>query len=243
MRVFFVKLNKKKLLTCVAAFCLIFATIIFYLFFFCKHLKPVMSYQPVYNGPADRKAVTFTCNVDWGNEYIPQMLEIFEEQNIKATFFISGRWADKFPELLKRIYEEGHIIGCHGYHHKDYSKLDYRQNLQEISMAQISLERITGKKPVFFAPPSGAFNEYTLKAAQDLGCKVIMWSIDTIDWKQDGINRIINRVKKRLHNGGIILMHPTKQTVDALPVIINNIKEEGYEIISLGQLVKLIENN
>ncbi|MBA1333913.1 MAG: putative polysaccharide deacetylase [Firmicutes bacterium] len=204
--------------------------------------EQVFAGQPIYSGSDSKKAVTFTCNVDWGNEYIENMLEVMAEENIVTTFFITGRWAAKYPELTARIAESGHIIGNHGYSHRDHSRLSYEENLQEIRRTQDELESVIGYKPKFFAPPSGAFNKDTLRAAGELGCKVILWSIDTIDWKRDGTDKIIKRVFNKLHNGGIILMHPTDQTVEALPVIIKEIRNQGYEILSLEYIVNSIEN-
>ncbi len=243
MRVLFVKKDKIRIMVLIVLLSVILVSLMIFHHIFIRYPQTVTVLQPIYNGPQDRKVVTITCNVDWGNEYIPPMLEIFHENNIKATFFVTGRWADQFPELLAKIHSEGHIIGNHGYQHKDFSKMDYGQNHQQIHAAQNSIKRVTGMNPVYFAPPSGAFNRHTLDAARDLGCKVIMWSIDSIDWKRDGTDRIISRVNKRLCNGGIILIHPTDQTVEALPAIVKNINEAGYEIISLEQLVKMIEIN
>jgi probable sporulation protein (polysaccharide deacetylase family) len=197
---------------------------------------------PIYKGSENSKCVAITVNVDWGSEYLPDMLSIFEAVGIKATFFMTGRWAENNIELAKLIFDSGHEIGNHGYSHKDHSKLDYAQNKSEIERTQDILERIIGKAPKFFAPPSGAYNRDTLKASEDLGCEVILWSIDTIDWKRDGADNIISRVKRKLHGGGIILMHPTDQTLEALPSIIKEIGDREYEIISLEEIVKTIEN-
>ncbi len=203
--------------------------------------KPAFG-QPIRHGSDSRDAVAFTCNVDWGGEYLPDMLRIFKAADIKATFFVTGRWAENNQELTRLIADSGHTVANHGYSHKDHSKLDYRQNQLEIDRTQAIIERVTGIRPVFFAPPSGAYNEHTVKASKDLGCKIVLWSIDTIDWKRDGTEKIISRVGKKLHSGGIILMHPTDQTLEALPIIIKNVKDRGYEIISLEDIVKTIEN-
>lgn len=204
-------------------------------------IRPVFG-GPIYKGDKESNGVAITVNVDWGEEYLPDMLKLFEAAGIKAAFFMTGRWAEKNSDLAKVIADCGHTVGNHGYSHKDHSKLDYDQNRSEIETTQQVLERVTGKIPGFFAPPSGAYNKHTVKASEDLGCEVVLWSIDTIDWKRDGADRIISRVKKKLHGGGIILMHPTDQTLEALPSIIEYIKEKGYEIISLEDLVKTIEN-
>jgi probable sporulation protein (polysaccharide deacetylase family) len=241
MKIIFIRASRVKLFLIGLVGIIFLMVVAFSLYKFSFSAQPTLS-QPIYSGSNSIKSVAITCNVDWGNEHIPAMLKVMKDEGITATFFITGRWADKYPELTKSIAGEGHTIGNHGYSHRDHSKLDYDGNLQEILKAQQALQQITGKSPVYFAPPSGAFNDYTIKAAEALGCKVILWSIDTIDWKRDGTDRIIKRVMNKLHSGGIILMHPTEQTVEALPVIINKIQERGYEILSLEKIVKSIEN-
>ena len=175
-----------------------------------------------YQGTKDEKVIAFACNVDWGNEYIGEMLKIFKDNNIKITFFPTGKWAENNKELLELIYEEGHEIGNHGYSHLDYNTLSYDRNYEEIEKAHKIIKDIIEEEPKYFAPPSGAYNDYTIEAAKDLNYKVILWSIDTIDWRKDSVKDVIvKRVKDKIHNSAIILMHPTKETNKALPEIID----------------------
>ncbi len=192
-----------------------------------------------YKGNVDNKTIAFTCNVDWGNEYIPLMLEIFKENNIKITFFVTGKWADQNEELLKKISEHGHEIGNHGFLHRDYSILSYENNKQEIGKAHNIISNIINTSPIFFAPPSGAYNDATIKAAKDLNYKVIMWSIDTIDWRKDSTSdKIINRVVSKTHNSAIVLMHPKEETIKALPAIIESLHNQGYSIGRVSDIIK-----
>lgn len=194
--------------------------------------------NPIYKGDDSRPRVAFECNVVWGTEYVPAMLDIFKQHNIKITFFIGGQWAEQNPELLKRMVQEGHELGNHGYSHKYHSRLNLEQNKDEIIKAEKVIERIAGVKTRLFAPPYGDFNKTTLQAAHSLGYKTIMWSIDTIDWRGDGVDSIIRRVFKNPHNGAFILMHPTEDTIKALPVIINGLQQRGYEIVRVSDLLK-----
>ena len=192
-----------------------------------------------YKGNINDKIIAFTCNVDWGNEYIPKMLEIFEKNNIKITFFVTGRWAAKNDELLKQIYDKGHEIGNHGNTHRDYDNLSYEENKSEIFRADQVISQTLKYKPKFFAPPSGAYSNNTVKAAKELGYDVIMWSIDTIDWRKDSTkDKIINRVISKPHNSAIVLMHPKEETVKALPIIIKSLTNMGYKI---GRISDIIE--
>lgn len=194
-----------------------------------------------YQGNIDKKVIAFACNVDWGNEHIPKMLNILEENKIKITYFVTGKWAEKNNELLKEIHEKKHEIGNHGYSHIDYDKLNYEMNRTEILKADNIIKGALGIDLKYFAPPSGAYNDNTIKAAKDLGYRLIMWSIDTIDWRNDSTKDIIiKRVTDKIHNSAIILMHPTEETVKALPEIIEFLFENNYKI---GRISDILENN
>ena len=195
--------------------------------------------DPYYQGNIETKTIAFACNIDWGNEYIPKMLEVFKENNIKITYFPTGKWAEKNGVVLKDIYNHQHEIGNHGYSHVDYDKLNYERNKEEIHKADVIINDILDMKPKYFSPPSGAFNDNTIKAAKDLGYEVTLWSIDTIDWRKDSTKDIIiDRVTKKAHNSAIVLMHPTEETVKALPEIINFLYEKGYKIGTISDVMK-----
>ncbi len=192
-----------------------------------------------YKGNTDENVIAFACNIDWGNEYIPPMLEIFKRNNMKITFFVTGRWADKNNELLKEIYNHGHEIGNHGYLHRDYSLLSYELNKQEILKTDKKISEILNIKSKYFAPPSGAYNKDTVRAAKDLNYNVIMWSIDTIDWRKDSTyDKIINRVVSKTHKCAIVLMHPKEETIKALPTIIRTLNDQGYRIGRVSDVIK-----
>ena len=202
-----------------------------------RHIQVFGSYEPIYQGRKDRKLMAFTCNVAWGNEYIPPLLEIFKEKNVKATFFIEGRWAEKYPDLLKLIYESGHEIGNHGYSHAHHGQLSYEQNINEIKKAEEVIENIIGVKTTLFAPPYGEFSDQTIKAARSMNYRLIMWTIDTIDWKKPGADYIVNKVLDNAGNGKIVLMHPTEDTVKAMPTVIDNLYREGYRITTVSEVL------
>lgn len=192
-----------------------------------------------YKGTVDDKIIAITCNVDWGEESIPKILEILDRYNIKITFFVTGVWAKNNKDVLKQIYKAGHEVGSHGYFHEKYGNLSYSQNVKEIKKAETIIAGILGVKPKYFAPPSGHYSKNTLKAAYDLGYKVIMWSIDTIDWRKGSTKNIITqRVLKKACNSGIILMHPKPETIKALPVIIEKLTQKGYKLGNVSDVIK-----
>ena len=184
-----------------------------------------------YNGDTAQPCISLMVNVYWGNEYLVAMLQTFKDYNITTTFFIGGSWAVKYPELLMQIYEDGHELGNHGFYHKDQDKLNYEQNQSEINNTHKLVKEYTGEDMKLFAPPSGAYSQITLDVAQDLGYDTIMWSKDTIDWRDQDKNLIIKRATTNIKNGDLILMHPTLQTALALPEIIESLIAQGFQIV------------
>lgn len=212
--------------------------ILIFTVFFLLSKASQTTFKPIYEADTGRNEISLTCNVVWGTEYVPIMLDILKGEGVKMTFFIGGKWAEDNPELLKRIYQEGHEIGNHGYDHKKHSQLNDSDNTQEILDAENAIKDILGIKTTFFAPPYGDINDRTVELAESLGYKVIMWNIDTIDWKNKDPQVIYDRVLKKDLKGGIVLMHPTEGTVKALPSIIKDIKERNVNIVTISELIK-----
>jgi len=195
-------------------------------------------YDPIYKGLEEDKKIAFTCNVVWGEEYLPQMLKLFKDNGIKITFFIGGNWAEKNEELLSSIFIDEHELGNHGYKHLYHSKLTPEANKQEIIKTEEIIKRITNYKTRLFAPPYGDLNDTVVQSAEALGYKVIMWSIDTIDWNTKDYKKILERLENKHHKGAIVLMHPTKVTVEALPQLIDNLRNHGYEITTVSDVLE-----
>ncbi|AOY77268.1 polysaccharide deacetylase family protein [Clostridium formicaceticum] len=188
--------------------------------------------RPIERGNENSDYIAFACNVDWGNEVIPEILAILKEKEVKITFFVTGRWVKAFPEMFQEIVKAGHEIGSHGYQHVDYSKLTLDQNKEQIKQTEELIMQYSDKKPVLFAPPSGAYNEYTLISAQELGYKTILWSIDTIDWRQGSTRDVIVKrvIEKPNHRGAIVLMHPMPETAKALPTLIDELQGKNLKV-------------
>lgn len=230
-------INKRKLLMILV----VIAAAIFFIFALRTiSINTLNYYDPIYKGMDNEKKIAFACNVVWGEEYLPQLLKLFKDKDIEITFFIGGQWAEKNEELLKSIHNDGHELGNHGYKHLYHSKLTPEKNKQEILKTEEIVKRITGYKTELFAPPYGDLNDTVVESAEALGYKVIMWSIDTIDWNTKDYNKILQRIEKKHHNGAIVLMHPTKVTLEALPGIFKNLESHGYEITTVSDV---IENN
>jgi len=193
--------------------------------------------DPLRTGDDTGGKIAITCNVAWGEEYLPEMLEILKEKNVRITFMILGEWAETHQEELKAIADAGHEIGNHGYYHVNQSGLSAEGVKEDITKSADLIESITGTRPVIFEPPSGDYDEESLSAARELGQTVILWSIDTIDWRRDGTDAILKRVFRDPKAGDIILMHPTKYTVEALPEIIDGLIERGLTPCAAGDIL------
>lgn len=195
-------------------------------------------FDPIYQGNQTDKKVAFACNVVWGNECLPDILSELKKNNITISFFIGGDWADKNKELLMGIYADKHEIGNHGYNHLKHTQISDEKNKEEIIRTQEVINSIIGEKTELFAPPYGDLNKRVTQIAESLGYKVIMWSLDTIDWNTKDYIKILERVNKKVHNGAIILMHPTESTIKALPIMIDNLKNKNYDIVTVSEVLK-----
>lgn len=192
--------------------------------------------SPIYKGSSSDK-VSLMVNVYWGEEFIDDMLAIFRDKEIKVTFFVGGSWVEKNENTFLKIVNDGHEIGNHGYFHKDHKKLSLEQNTEEISATHNLVKRLSGKEMTLFAPPSGSFNDDTLLSVSRLGYVSIMWSKDTIDWRDQDEKVILRRATKNLTAGDLILMHPTKATLSALESIIDKINETGLKIAPVSEVI------
>lgn len=179
--------------------------------------------------------VSLMFNVYWGTDEVYRILDILSAHDAKASFFIGGCWADDNVDCLKAIYEAGHEIGNHGYFHKDHAKLDLVGNQKEIGDCNRFIKLAIGTECTLFAPPSGAYNDAALSAAKALGMKTILWSKDTIDWRDKNSSIIYTRATKNVKNGDFILMHPMTATADALDDILKYYEKNSLKTVTVSE--------
>ncbi|PRZ13365.1 polysaccharide deacetylase family sporulation protein PdaB [Laceyella sediminis] len=195
----------------------------------------------IYSVETDKKQVALTFDISWGEERTGPILDVLEQKGLKkATFFLSSPWAESHPDLVKRIVDMGFEIGSHGHRHDNYSQYNEEQIRTQISKADRILTEITGKKPKLIRYPNGDFDKRVLRIADQMGYKSIQWDTDSLDWMNPGKEKIINRVLKRVHPGDIILMHASdscRQTHEALPVIIDSLRKQGYQFVTVSELI------
>ncbi|WP_071459490.1 polysaccharide deacetylase family protein [Bacillus massilinigeriensis] len=193
--------------------------------------------SPVYKGHPDKPMVAFVINVAWGNEYLSEMLATLKKHRMKASFFMEGRWVKNNPKLAKMIAEEGHEIGNHSFSHPKMEKLSGAEANEEISKTNAIIETTTGVQVKWFSPPSGGYRDETVKIAAANGLGTIMWSVDTIDWQKPTSDTLIRRVTTKVHNGAIILMHPTKSTADSLDRLIEELNKRELHVGTISELL------
>jgi len=190
-----------------------------------------------YSGNENSKKVSLMINVYWGTEFLDEMLQILEDNDVKTTFFVGGTWAVKESDMLEKIYKAGHEIGNHGYYHKEQGKLTADKNYEEIVNTHKLVKQILGIDMNLFAPPSGSYNKKTVEMANELGYKTIMWTEgrDTIDWRDKDSEVIYSRAIKNCKGGDFVLMHPTEATKNALDRIIKTLKQQGFELCTVSE--------
>ncbi len=192
---------------------------------------------PVYQGNPLKNQVALIINVSWGNEYLEEMLTILEANAVPASFFLVGRWADQNPELVKKLQELGMDFGNHGYSDPHMQEMSTEAIKEEIIKTSQVVEALTGIKVQWFSPPYGEKAEKIYAAAADLGLHTVLWSLDTIDWTLPGEEEIVRRIVDHLHNGAIVLMHPTEQTPGALKTIIEGVRQSNLEFVTVTELL------
>ena len=207
-----------------------------------KQVKPNIHLEdlppaPIYKGNPEKPMVSFIINVAWGNEYLSDMLATLKQHHVTTTFFLEGRWAQKYPELAQMITDAGHEVGNHSFTHPDMKNLSTVQIQQEITKTNGVIKATTGSIPKWFAPPSGSFKDEVVKIASNEEMGTIMWSVDTIDWQKPTPDVLIQRVMSKVHNGAIILMHPTAATSQSLEQLILQIKNKKLQINTVSNLL------
>lgn len=194
----------------------------------------------LYSGNENGGSVALMFNVYENTEVVKEIVRVLKENDATATFFVGGCWADDNKETLKLIIESGFELGNHGYFHKDHKKLSYAQNLKEIGDCERIVKSLTGYQLKLFAPPSGSFGKNALRASSELGYRTIMWSKDTIDWRDSDKNLIVKRATNNLKSGDLILMHPKEHTLSALGDILTEIKRCGLKTDTVSGCCSLI---
>lgn len=193
---------------------------------------------PIYCVQRDQKMASLTFDAAWGNEDTQQLIDILGKYGVKATFFVVGQWAEKYPESVRALHEAGHEVMNHSDTHPHLPKLSDRQIMDELNACNDKVEAITGVRPTLIRPPYGDYDDSSIRTIRAMGMEPIQWDVDSLDWKGLSAPEIVRRVTGRVCPGSIVLFHNAAQhTPEALPDVIETLLREGYTLVPVSQLI------
>ena len=195
---------------------------------------------PIYCVQTEKPQVSVSFDAAWGADDTDELLRILKENGVKATFFLCGYWVEKYPEEVKKIAAEGHDLGNHSATHPHMSRISSEEIAQELQKCHENVKKLTGVEMELFRPPFGEYDNHVIETAEQNGYYTIQWDVDSLDWKEQGAEVEIRQVleHKHLGNGSIILFHnDAKYTPKVLDTILKGIKEKGFEIVPISQLI------
>ncbi len=193
---------------------------------------------PIYSVETKDKKIAISFDAAWGDEFTDDILDILDEHKIKTTFFLVAFWIDKYPDMAKKIHERGHEIGNHSTTHPHMSRLSKEQIVNELKTTGDKIAEITGKDPVVFRPPFGDYNNLLIETAEELGYSTIQWDLDSLDWKELGVQPVVDRITRNVKKGSIVLFHNNaKHVSEFLPLVLEKLQEQDYEIVPVSELI------
>lgn len=193
---------------------------------------------PIYSVETKDKKIAISFDAAWGDEFTDEILDILDEHKIKTTFFLVAFWIDKYPDMAKKIHERGHEIGNHSTTHPHMSRLSKEQIVNELKTTGDKIAEITGKDPVVFRPPFGDYNNLLIETAEELGYSTIQWDLDSLDWKELGVQPVVDRIIRNVKKGSIVLFHNNaKHVSEFLPLVLEKLQEQDYEIVPVSELI------
>ena len=203
---------------------------------------------PIYSVDRSDNLIAISFDAAWGADKTRGIMDICDAYSVEATFFLVGFWVDKYPDMVKEIYERGFLIGNHSTNHLHMSKLTQDEMIKELIITNDKIEAITGTKPTFFRPPFGEYNDKLINSARELNMTTIQWNVDSLDWKGLSGGEIANRIVNRATSGSIILCHNNSDHIlEALPMVILGLKNKGYTFVTMDKIVlsgeTYIDNN
>ncbi|MDP1808721.1 MAG: polysaccharide deacetylase family protein [Actinomycetota bacterium] len=185
-------------------------------------------------------------------EYTPKILDVLKEKEAKAAFFMVGKHVEKYPDVARRVFAEGHDIGNHTYSHRDLVPAGRKTILAELNKTEQIILRVVGVRTRLFRPPRGIISNAGRKLLVELGYTIAMWTVSAVDWRGRSPKAIVGRIMRHIKTGGVILFHDSGavvrregadrgNTVEALPLVIDELRRHGYEIVPLSQMIRELE--
>lgn len=195
---------------------------------------------PIYCVETKEPKIALTFDAAWGNEDTKKILEVLKKHDVRVTFFMTGGWVENYPDDVKAILAAGHDLGNHSENHKNMSQLSDAEKKEELMKVHDKVRTLTGYEMFLFRPPYGDYDNAVVNVAKDCGYYTIQWDVDSLDWKDYGVDSIIKTVTEHKHlgNGSIILCHNgAKYTAQALDTLITKLKEKGYTFVPVSELI------
>ena len=195
---------------------------------------------PIYCVETKEPKIALTFDAAWGNEDTQKILEVLKKHDVHVTFFMTGGWVENYPDDVKAILAAGHDLGNHSENHKNMSQLSDAEKKEELMKVHDKVRTLTGYEMFLFRPPYGDYDNAVVNVAKDCGYYTIQWDVNSLDWKDYGVDSIIKTVTEHKHlgNGSIILCHNgAKYTAQALDTLITKLKEKGYTFVPVSELI------
>lgn len=190
-------------------------------------------------GNKDEHKLALTFNISWGEEKVHDILEVLNENEIRATFFLSGEWAERHPQIVEEITEQQHEIAMLGYRYKSYLEQDLDQVRKDIIYAKEVFGKLGFKEINYIRPPSGHFNKEIITLVEQLQLEAIHWSVNPNDWQNPGVNEIASHVLNKSSGGDVILLHASdvaKQTAEALQIVLPELLKKDLQFVTISEL-------
>ena len=204
--------------------------------------KTLARYRAAYLGDTDKKVIYLTFDAGYENGCTEKILDVLKKHNVPAAFFLVGNYMEKNADLVRRMVDEGHIVGNHTMHHPDMSRLEEKEAFaSELTQLEDLFREITGKElPKYYRPPQGTYSQTNLEMARDLGYKTVFWSLAYVDWNNDAqptAEQAFSKLLPRVHNGAVVLLHSTSTTNAAiLDELLTKWTNMGYSFASIDHL-------
>lgn len=193
---------------------------------------------PIYSVETTSNKVGISFDAAWGADKTQAIVDLLKDRKVNATFFLVGFWAEEHQDLVKKIDEAGFEIGLHSNSHPDFKKLTEEQIKSELLSNIAILEKILGKKPTLFRFPFGSYNDKAIKICEDLGLTCVQWDVDSLDWKGISALDISKRVLQKAKSGSLCLFHNNSDNIlDALPLVLDGLKNKGFEVTNIGDVL------
>ncbi len=195
--------------------------------------------MPIYSVERGDIKLAISFDAAWGRRLHYGNFKYFRQiQCKKYLFFLVGFWVDKYPNHVKEIYKRGHDVGNHSTNHPYMTKLSEEEMAKELNTTGNKIKELIKEKPILFRPPFGDYNDKVIKVCRNNGYYVIQWDVDSLDWKEMGVQAVVDRVVRNVKNGSIVLFHNNaKYVLEYLPIVIERLQKEGYEIVPISELI------